>query len=165
MSMRKEVSALSDKEIVKLLRVKQRLDKKRPKFIRQESWRYVRVHPEWRRPRGIDSKMAEKRKGWPKMPTIGYRSPKLVRGYHPSGYPEVLVYNVKDLDGLDPNKVVVRIAHTVGEKKKIDIIERATELGLKIVNAPTFGEETVPLKTETKLEGAVEKESTEEVSE
>ncbi len=163
MFMKKEVNELSDKKLTRLLRIRRRLDDKRPEFIRQESWRYVRVHSQWRKPRGIDSKMAEKRKGWPRMPNIGYRSPKLVRGYHPSGYPEVLVYNVRDLEDLNPNEVIIRIAHTVGERKKLDIIERATELGLKIVNAPAISKEALLPETETETESVSTEETGEEV--
>ena len=64
---------------------------KRPDFKRQESWRYKRVKENWRRPRGIDSKMRKKVKGWPRSAEVGYRSPKETRGLHPSGYEEVLV--------------------------------------------------------------------------
>jgi len=70
----------------RLLRIKTYLNLKRPKFVRQESWRYVRVSPSWRKPRGIDNKMRVKLKGYPKLPSIGYRNPKLVRGLHPTGY-------------------------------------------------------------------------------
>ena len=49
---------------------------KKPKFRRQESWRYKRVTDRWRKPHGIDSKMRKKIKGWPASPTTGYRSPK-----------------------------------------------------------------------------------------
>ena len=34
--------------------------RKKPKFRRQESWRYKRVPDKWRRPHGIDSKMRKK---------------------------------------------------------------------------------------------------------
>ncbi|MCD6514461.1 MAG: 50S ribosomal protein L32e [Candidatus Odinarchaeota archaeon] len=164
---RKEVNELSEKaKINRLLKLRKLMNKKRPKFIRQESWRYKRVHPEWRRPRGIDSKMAEKRKGWPKMPQIGYGSPKLVRHYHPSGRPEVLIHNVKELESLDPEKVVLRIAHTVGERKRLDIIERASELGFKIVNAAPIEETAGTTISEEVEEGEeISEEETKEGSE
>ena len=47
---------------------------KKPRFRRQESWRYKRVGDTWRRPHGIDSKMRKKVKGWPPSPCPGYRS-------------------------------------------------------------------------------------------
>jgi len=109
---------------------------KKPDFVRQESWRYKRLDESWRRPRGIDSKMRLKKKGWPKSPNVGYRSPRKLRGLHPSGYREVLVRNLSDLEKLDPELDAVRIARTVGEKKAIEISSRAYDMGLKVLNPP-----------------------------
>jgi len=109
---------------------------KRPEFVRQESWRYVRLKPNWRRPRGKDSKMRLQRSGWPPLVKIGYRTPKKYRGLHPSGYKEVLVYRPEDLLGLDPETHAVRIAGSVGMRKRMKIVEEAEKLGLKILNPP-----------------------------
>ncbi len=118
----------------KLLKLRNELNRKRPEFVRQESWRYVRVKPNWRRPRGIDSKMRLKKKGYPPSPNVGYRGPKLVRGLHPTGFREVLVYNPKDLEGIDPTRCAIRIAARVGKKKRMEIVKKADELGIKVLN-------------------------------
>lgn len=109
---------------------------RRPEFMRQESWRYLRLKPNWRRPRGKDSKMRLQIKGWPPLVKIGYRTPREYRGLHPSGYKEALVYRPEDLRGLDPNIHAVRIAGSVGMKKRIMIVEEARKLGLKVLNPP-----------------------------
>lgn len=109
---------------------------KRPDFMRQESWRHVRLRPNWRRPRGKDSKMRLQVKGWPPLVKIGYRTPREYRGLHPSGYREVLVCRPEDLHGLDPNIHAVRIASSVGMKKRFTIVEEAKKLGLKVLNPP-----------------------------
>ena len=93
--------------------------RKKQKFKRQESWRYKRVKEKWRRPRGIDSKMRKKIKGWPPSPQAGYRSPKKTRYLHPSGYVEMKVQRVEDLNGIDPKTQAIRISRTVGEKKRL----------------------------------------------
>jgi large subunit ribosomal protein L32e len=124
---------LSEEE-VRLLKVRAEKKKREPEFVRQESWRYVRIKPNWRRPRGIDSKMRLKRAGKHKLPNIGYKGPELVRGIHPSGFREKLVCNVRDLEGVDPSRVAVRIGATVGRRKRMEIIKRADELGIKVLN-------------------------------
>ncbi|NJE25459.1 50S ribosomal protein L32e [Thermococcus sp. MV5] len=124
-------------EKARLLRIRAKLKRKKPKFLRQEWWRFPKFKndPKWRRPKGTDSKMRVKLKGKARSPSIGWSSPKAVRGLHPSGYEEVLVHNVKELESIDPTRQAARIASTVGKKKRIMIIERAKELGIKVLNA------------------------------
>jgi large subunit ribosomal protein L32e len=106
----------------------------RPRFIRQESWRYVRIHPEWRKPKGVDNKVRRQDKGWPSLVRVGYRGPADARGLHPSGHYESIVHRPADLEGLVPGRDVARIGRTVGAKKRNMILERATELGIRVVN-------------------------------
>jgi large subunit ribosomal protein L32e len=88
----------------------------------------------WRRPRGIDSKMRKKVKGWPKSPNVGYRSPKETRGLHPSGYEEILVRNVDDVRRVDPEKQAIRVASQVGARKRVEISAVADELNIHVLN-------------------------------
>ncbi|RLG06775.1 MAG: 50S ribosomal protein L32e [Thaumarchaeota archaeon] len=124
---------MSPKKIPRWVR---ELKLKRPEFVRRESWRDVRLKPNWRKPKGKDSKMRLQVKGWPPLVKVGYRTPRKYRGLHPSGYREVLVYRPEDLQGLDPNIHAIRIAGSVGMKKRIMIVEEAKKLGLKILNPP-----------------------------
>ncbi len=124
-------------EEVRLFKLKYEVIKPRmPRFIRQESWRYVRIKESWRRPRGKDSKMRLRKKGYPKSPRVGYRTPKLVRGRHPSGFIEVLVHNVDEVRKLvtDPERQAIRIAASVGRRKRIEIIKYADEHGIRVLN-------------------------------
>jgi len=119
------------------VKLREHIKSKRPDFRRQESWRYKRLSgkkEKWRKAEGIDSKMRLKKKGWPKSPEIGYRGPKKARNLHPSGYEEVLVFNVDDLDNVDPKNQVARIAHTIGAKKRVEITTRAEEKGVRVLN-------------------------------
>ncbi len=113
---------------------------KRPRFVRQESWRYVRLKPNWRRPRGKDSKMRLQIRGWPPLVKVGYRTPRAYRNLHPSGFKEVLVYRPEDLQGLDPEIHAVRIAGSVGMRKRLLIVEEAEKLGIKVLNPPVLPE-------------------------
>ncbi len=116
------------------LALRRLLKGKKPKFRRQESWRYKRVSEVWRKPTGIDSKMRRKKKGWPKSAEVGYRGPRVARGLHPSGYVEVLIRTVDDVDQVEPETQAIRIAHTVGARKRIEIMARARESQVHILN-------------------------------
>ena len=136
----------------KLLEKRKKVSARRPKFVRQESWRYKRVKKSWRKPKGIDNKMQEKRKGVPSMVNIGYRGPKAVRGLHPSGYQVVHVANIYDLEDIDKDTEAVMIKHTVGGRKRQQILDNASDLGLKILNPPARIEEVGDMLEEAMLE-------------
>lgn len=124
--------------ITAMLQIRKRQKKKKPRFIQEESWRYKRIRAVWRRPKGIDSAMRFKRKSRPKSVEVGYRSPKKIRGFHPSGFREVLVHNLGELEKIN-SESVIRVSSTVGLRKKILIVEKAKERGLKILNAGRVG--------------------------
>jgi large subunit ribosomal protein L32e len=117
-----------------LLEKRKKVSERRPKFKRQESWRYKRLAVNWRKPKGIDNKMRRQMSGVPPLVKIGYGGPRIARGLHPSGYTDNLIHNVGELSILNKDKDAVRIAHTVGIKKRLDIISKAESLGLKILN-------------------------------
>ncbi len=108
--------------------------RKKPEFVNPGSKMVKRVKPSWRRPKGRQNKVRLKLKGRPKMPSIGYGAPSELRGKHPSGYEEVLVRNVKDLEKIDPKKQAIRIASTVGKRKRKSIIEEAQKRKIKVLN-------------------------------
>ena len=107
---------------------------RRPAFKRQEWFRYSKLGEKWRKPKGIHSKMKRQLKRRPPMVDVGFRGPVAARDLHPSGFEEVLVYNVDGLEGIDPKKQAVRIGGTVGTKKRIAIEDRADELGIRVLN-------------------------------
>lgn len=117
-----------------LLQLRKKIADQRPDFKRQESWRYDRLAPNWRRPRGKDNKMRQQVSGVPRLVKIGYRGPKVARGLHPSGYNDILVFNVKDLSGIDKATDAVRIARTVGRRKRSEIVSQANKLQIKVLN-------------------------------
>jgi large subunit ribosomal protein L32e len=124
----------TENKLKALVAKRNELAKNRPKFVRQESWRYVRIHPEWRKPKGVDNKVRRQDKGWPKLVRVGYRGPLASRGIHPSGHREELVHTLSDIDNLVPGRDVARIGGTVGARKRELILKRANELGIRVVN-------------------------------
>jgi len=106
----------------------------RKRFRRPLSQTIKRLKESWKKPRGLHNKVREKRKGRLKMPDIGYKKSEEIRELHPSGLKEIIVRNVKDLENLDANKYAIRIASTVGKKKREEIIKKAKELKIRILN-------------------------------
>jgi large subunit ribosomal protein L32e len=88
--------------------------------------------------------------GVPRLVKVGYKGPRISRGLHPSGYNDVLVFNTRDLTKIDPNKDAARIAHGVGNKKRIDIVTEATKLKIKILNPGKIEAKKLPEKVEKK---------------
>ncbi|MBT4299204.1 MAG: 50S ribosomal protein L32e [Nitrosopumilus sp.] len=107
-----------------------------PDFVRPESWRYVRLQTNWRKPKGIDHhQRKQKSRGRPGLVKVGYGGPRDAKGLHPSGFTDNLVYNIADLGKLDPKKDGVRLGHGVGTKKRKEIVIKAVENKFKIFNA------------------------------
>ncbi|MFB6182960.1 MAG: 50S ribosomal protein L32e [Haloarculaceae archaeon] len=117
----------------------QRRREGKPQFNRQDYHKKKRVPESWRAPRGNLSKQRRGIKGKGDTVEAGFRTPKAVRGLHPSGFEEVRVHNADDLKGLDPDTQAVRIASTVGARKRERIEENAEERGLRVLN-PTYVE-------------------------
>lgn len=80
----------------------------------------------WRRPKGRDNKMREKRKGYPMVVSVGYKKKtserKLVR----------VVRNIEDLEKTEKNDMI--IMGNVGKKKKIEIAKKAIKMKIPIQN-------------------------------
>lgn len=109
------------------------MDKKnKPKFNVPNLGFFKSVKARWRKPRGTHNKKRMKASFMGASPKIGYRNPPEMRGLHPSGMKEVIVNNVKEIENL--KDVVVRIASSVGGKKRALIEEKAKALHLRIVN-------------------------------
>lgn len=117
----------------------QRRREGKPQFNRQDHHKKKRVPTSWRRPRGGLSKQRRGVKGKGDTVEAGFRTPNAIRGLHPSGFEEVRVHTVDDLDGVDGDTQAVRIASKVGARKRERIEERAETEGIRVLN-PTYVE-------------------------
>lgn len=118
----------------RLFRLKSVMNKRRPKFKRENYFRLKRIQSSWRRAKGIDSKMRHKLKGKRKSPGTGYRNPSAVRGLHPVGKELIIISNLKELEAIDVETQVAQIRATVGSRKRINLINYAEDNEIHIVN-------------------------------
>jgi large subunit ribosomal protein L32e len=116
------------------LKLRMKIKRKKPAFARSRAGILVRVGMKWRAPKGIHSKRRMHKREAGNIPKRGYGSPRAVRGLHPSGFEEVFVYNLNDLQKIDPQKQACRFSATVGKKKRIDIMKKAGELKIRVLN-------------------------------
>ena len=136
-----------DSATKRLLNTRKQQKSKKPTFKRTDSHKKKKLDENWRRPRGLQSKVVQ----------VGYGSPKAVRGLHPSGFEEVMVRNPDDLQPIDPSYQAARIARTVGVRKRQMIEEIAKSREIKILNP-------LPEKIGVEIEEVEEVETEEEVA-
>lgn len=128
-----------DSETRRLFGVRKVLKGKKPQFKRAACHKFKRLDDNWRRPRGTQGKQRRKYKAKGALAQVGYGSPAAVKGLHPSGYMDVLISSIVELELVDPAFEAIRIAATVGARKKAMILAKAEELGIRVLN-PGRGE-------------------------
>jgi large subunit ribosomal protein L32e len=116
-----------------LLELRNKMKKKKPTFIRQDAYKRKRLPDNWRSPRGLHSKFRYNKKGNAKKVSPGFKSPAVVRGLSRDGYFMHVIATTAALKNLDKNKDAVIIASTVGNKKRIMILEEAIKKGMHIM--------------------------------
>lgn len=107
--------------------------------------------------------MRTKERAKPFLVSEGYRSPRVVRGWHPRGAPEIIVYTVQDINRIagenqaagvaKPSErklkrksqlsqkskkpevsCVLRISSGVGSRKKLELVKAAQDKNLYVAN-------------------------------
>ncbi len=100
------------------------------KFLRRTGDRYTKLgkgrkkKQVWRKPRGRDNKMREKRKGKPAVVSIGYKKAQRKE--------RIIIQNIKDFKNINKGKII--IIGSIGKKKKIEIAKKAREMKIQIHN-------------------------------
>jgi large subunit ribosomal protein L32e len=105
---------------------------KSKKFVRRDTVRFSKLGKKrkkiqkWRGAKGRDNKIRLSLKGYPKAPAIGYKKQKTQLKE------QDIVYNIKDLEQVNKKSQIVLAR--VGVKKKLEIIKKAQDLGLSLLN-------------------------------
>ena len=100
------------------------------KFLRRDAKRFSKFGKRrkkllgWKKPKGRDNKMREKRKGYPSVVKVGYKNKEIKE--------PIIIYNEKELIPLPKEQKI--ILGKVGKKKKLAIVKKAQELKLNIEN-------------------------------
>ena len=74
------------------------------------------------------------KKGHQKNPSVGFKSPKLVKNLNKDGLNIKLVTNINQLKKIKKDRDIVLISSTIGVKKKIVLLEICLKDGLKVSN-------------------------------
>ncbi len=125
------------------------------RFLRRIWSRYPKLgkgrkkKQKWRKPKGRDNKMREKRKGYPVVVSIGYRKNNAERKRIK------IISNLNDLNNISKEDVI--ILGKIGKRKKIEVLKKALEMKIPIqnINAKKFLEKIK--KTETQIKDKSEK--------
>ena len=125
-------------ETFKLLRVRARQKAKKPAFNRHDSHKKIKLSTSWRKPRGLHNKLRRQVTAKGSLVKPGYGSPRAVKGFHPCGLKEILVRCMADLEKAEG--CAVRIAGTIGRRKRAEIEAKAREMNLKILNPKAGGD-------------------------
>lgn len=129
-----------DEETKRLLGARKANKASLPKFHRLDAHKKKKLALSWRKPKGHHSKLRRQCKAKGSLVKVGFGSPAAVRGLHASGYEEVLVHRPEDVHGIN-KKQAIRVARTVGKKKRVEIEKAAKELNIKVLNPLNVFEE------------------------
>ena len=132
----------------RLLKTRKKQKSKKPTFKRTDSHKKKKLDENWRRPRGLQSKLRKRIASKGAVAQVGYGSPRAVRGLHPSGLEDVLVRNLNDLQSINPEYQAARIARTVGVRKRQMIEEVAKNREIKLLNPLPVGVEPEEVEAE-----------------
>lgn len=91
----------------------------------------------WRAAVGRHSKIRKNRFGYTKSPRIGFKSPAEESGKI-NGKVPILVREMKDLVNSNSSNIII-ISKRIGAKKKMEMIKKAQDMKLQILNVRTGG--------------------------
>ena len=123
------------------------IKRSKPKFLRSGCHKKIKLGSsvksvrKWRMPKGRQNKIRLNRKGHPQRPKIGWGAERGVR----SQDLDVRIMNVNELADIKKGSGIV--IGMVGAKKRKEIIAKANEMGIKILNKYKEATPSVPLES------------------
>lgn len=124
----------SGTEMQRLLKLRNVAKARKPNFkIQNSNDPKKRFAGRWKRPKGLQSKMRERRKGNPKYIEPGYGSPSAVKGATADGLFPVVVSSVADLSKVKEGFGAV-VSAGLGMRKKAMLVRAAVEKKLRLIN-------------------------------
>jgi large subunit ribosomal protein L32e len=116
------------------LKLRKTLKARKPDFLHEDYQKRACIPLPWRKPRGLHSKMRHRFAGHRALANPGYGSPKEAYGLHPSGFAPVLVHTLNELAALNPKAQGAVLGRTLGIPRRMALLGKAKELGVKILN-------------------------------
>jgi len=115
------------------------MERKKPKFFRQDWHKKIKLGSQvkkkrvWRAPKGDSSKIRLGRAGKSRKPKVGWGNNKKMKGMI-FGTEAVRVENIKQIESAKEKSVIIG---RVGRKKREELIKKAEEMKIKILNKYT----------------------------
>lgn len=147
------------------LKLRKALKSRKPNFIREDYQKRDCIPLPWRRPRGVHSKLRHRFAGHRALVNPGYGSPKEAYGLSPSGYEQILVHTISELQKLNSKTQGAILGSTIGLPRKIALLTKAKALGIRVLNVKDIDAElkiiqdSIAKRKETKANAAKEKET------
>ena len=123
----------------KLLEARNKAKAKKPKFERQDTNIFKQFRGQYRKPKGMHSKMRRGLRGHKRTPAVGYSSPRAVKGLTRQGIRPVVVVNMAELLQIKKDEGVI-LSSTLGLKKRLVLLEKIKELKLSVLNIKNVDE-------------------------
>ena len=113
------------------------VSRKKPKFLRTDWHKKIKLgkgvkkNQKWHGAKGRQNKLRLNRKGRMQRPKVGWSADNKIRGFV-DGIKTTKIENITELSKVE--KGIGIIIGSVGIKKRTEIIKKATELKIKILN-------------------------------
>ena len=123
--------------VVQPLRKIKKIKKRNKQFTKHEYEDYPhKLSKNWRRPRGIDSRVRRQFRSNKPLVKIGYGTNKKHKHVLANGFKKFLIRNLKDIELLLMNNRVYcgELASNLSGRKREQIVKRAKELSVRITN-------------------------------